>query len=187
MKPLGIKPVLAIYPAVISRMHYAMTWNQVKELSDDGCYIASHGYYHLFLSEKFYKKSPFDFKKEIYTSKKVLEEKLNRKIETMVYPFGLNCDAAVSESKNAGYKYGMTVVPNVTSLPLDDNFHINRYLMTKPRQKEFITYMIKNSENGAVAETKISPENLNTAQAVDEKSSNMNKNSVITYPERIKK
>jgi len=33
MKPMGIKPLLGIYPAIISRMHYAMTWEQVRDLA----------------------------------------------------------------------------------------------------------------------------------------------------------
>ena len=189
MKPMGIKPLLGIYPAIISRMKYAMTWEQVKELADDGCYIASHGYHHMFLSTKYYNEDQISFKKEIYLSKKILEEKLNRKIDTMIYPFGVNSDIAISELKNAGYTYGMTIEPKGTSLPITDNFQIHRYLMTKPGQKGVIAFITKNAGT-------VQAENSQSAvQAVqnttpDNGQKNLNESSklsFINYPERIKK
>ena len=185
MKPMGIKPLLGIYPAIISRQNYAMTWEQVKELSDEGCYIASHGYYHMFLSEKYYKSDPAGFKKEIYHSKKVLEEKLNRKIETMVYPFGVYSDITISELKNAGYKYGMTIIAKMEALPMNDNFHINRYLMTKAAYKGVIARISKQTENVQVSfETPHSAEKIETANMAADRTA---KKSIIYYPERIKK
>lgn len=143
LKPMGIKPMLAIYPAIISRVNYAMTWDQVKELSDDGCYIASHGYHHMFLSEKYFKEEPASFRKEIYLSKKILEEKLNRKIEVMVYPFGVKSPIAISELKKAGYRYGMTIEPHGTQLPVHNNFQVSRFLMTKESEKGFISLITR--------------------------------------------
>lgn len=219
IKPMGIKPLLAIYPAIINRMNYAMTWEQVKELSDEGCYIASHGYHHMFLSEKYYKSDQTGFKKEIYLSKKILEEKLNKKIETMVYPFGVYSDIAVSELKNAGYKYGMTIEPKMEGLPINNNFQIHRYLMTKPAQKDIIARISKQAENSQINSNRngnyiekkeTAPEisdkmnkidnmnsmnnmstvndNMNTAKNMNSMSTvnNINKKSIIYYPERIK-
>ncbi len=145
LKPMGIKPMLAIYPAIIGRVNYAMTWDQVKELADDGCYIASHGYHHMFLSEKYFKEEPASFRKEIYLSKKILEEKLNRKIEVMVYPFGVKSPIAISELKKAGYKYGMTIEPHGTQLPVRNNFQICRFLMTNESEKGFISLISRKS------------------------------------------
>jgi len=185
MKPMGIKPLLGIYPAIISRMKYAMNWDEVKNLADDGCYIASHGYHHMFLSTKYYNEDPISFKKEIYLSKKILEEKLNRKIDTMLYPFGVNSDIAISEMKNAGYKYGLTIEPKMTSLPVSDTFQIHRYLMTKPGQKGVIAYITKNAGT-AHAENNLNP--VNAGQNIDQKNSRGgNMISILSYPERIQK
>jgi len=184
MKPMGIKPLLGIYPAIISRMHYAMTWEQVRDLAKQGCYIASHGYHHMFLSEKYYNKDQAGFKKEIYTSKKTLEEKLDRKIETMVYPFGVNSDIAIRELKNAGYKYGLTIIPRMSSVPVNDSFQIPRYLMTKGSQKGVIARILKHGENldkGLIYAAN-NPEIKH--QSARQK---RNKISIIEYPERIKK
>ncbi len=190
MKPMEIKPLLGIYPAIISRMHYAMTWDEVKQLSADGCYIASHGYHHMFLSEKYYNQEPASFKKEIYLSKKILEEKLNRKIETMLYPFGVNSPIAINELKNAGYKYAMTIEPRMESLPSANNFQIHRYLMTKTGYKGIIAHIIKQS-GAAVAENSQTPSNnlqVNNPIVTEQKNTgNAEQISIIDYPGRIKK
>jgi hypothetical protein len=47
----------------------------------------------------------------------VLEEKLGRKIELMVYPFGVSSDIAIAELKNAGYKYGMSLIQKISDVP----------------------------------------------------------------------
>jgi peptidoglycan/xylan/chitin deacetylase (PgdA/CDA1 family) len=183
MKPMGIKPLLGIYPAIISRMHYAMTWEQVKDLSKNGCHIASHGYHHMFLNEKYYKQDPAGFRKEIYYSKKILEEKLNVKIDTMIYPFGVNSDIAINELKNAGYKYGLTIIPKMSYVPVNDSFQIPRFLMTKGSQKGVITRIIKygeNQDNGQQYAVN------NTGKNSESDRQKHDKISVIEYPERIK-
>lgn len=185
MKPMGIKPLLGIYPAIIGRVEYAMNWEQVKKLSDDGCYIASHGYHHMFLSTKYYGEDKASFLKEIYLSKKILEEKLNRKIEAMVYPFGVNSEIAISELQKAGYKYGMTIEPKMTSFPFKDNFQINRYLMTKPGQKGVIAYITKNA---GTAQSEVVQASVSISQNSNQKNERTgNMLSIISYPERIKK
>jgi peptidoglycan/xylan/chitin deacetylase (PgdA/CDA1 family) len=183
MKPMGIKPLLGIYPAIIGKMKYAMTWEEVKKLSDEGCFIASHGYHHMFLSEKYYNEDQANFKKEIYLSKKVLEQKLNRTIDTMVYPFGVNSPIAISELKNAGYKYGLTIVQGRESLPSKDNFQIRRYLMTKTGQKGVVAHIIKNA--GAVQTADSSGNSDSTGYSTN--SSSSRKLSIINYPGQIKK
>lgn len=183
MKPMGIKPLLGIYPAIIGRMKYAMTWEEVKRLSDEGCYIASHGYHHMFLSEKYFGQEPESFKKEIYLSKKVLEEKLNRKIEAMVYPFGVNSQTAINELKNAGYKYGMSIEPRMESLPSKDNFQIHRYLMTKPGQKGVIAYITKNAGTTQSADAS----GVSDSSEYSKTANGSKKLSLMSYPDQIKK
>jgi peptidoglycan/xylan/chitin deacetylase (PgdA/CDA1 family) len=53
LKPFQIKPVLAIYPGIINSRKFALTWAQLQEMRGDGCEIASHGYFHMYLTTKF--------------------------------------------------------------------------------------------------------------------------------------
>lgn len=184
MKPLGIKPVLGIYPAIISNRKYAMNWDEVKKLYNEGCYIASHGYHHMYLSEKYFKQDRAGFMKEIYQSKKVLEAKLGCKIDTMLYPFGVYSEIAISELKNAGYRYGFSIEPKMASVPFADNFHINRYMITKPAGKGIIARITKNASNDQAGSGQGS---VNSATVSDTGTGSKTGISLINYPETIKK
>jgi len=150
MKPLGIKPVLGIYPAIIGKTSYALTWEQLQELSDEGCYIAAHGYNHLYVHEKAWKESPEKVKREIYLPKKVLQERLNIDIDTYVYPFGAKSDQTIEELKKAGYKYAFTIVGRPAQIPVKNSFEIPRFLLTKGNVKS-TTAMIISRQSGTAS------------------------------------
>ena len=183
MKPLGVKPMLGIYPAIIGRTSYALTWEQLKELSDEGCYIAAHGYNHLYVGDKAWKESPAKVKREINLSKKRLQEKLGIQVDAFVYPFGIKSQQAVEELKKAGYKYAFTIVPGKTALPAEHNFEIPRFLLTKGNVKSTTARIISRS-------VKVASQNRNTPtapgksltgarQAIEEKMETIKKNSEI--------
>lgn len=183
MKPAGIKPVLGIYPAIIGKRKYVMTWEQVAKLKDEGCYIAAHGYNHMFLSSKYYKEDIVQFKKEIYLSKKVLEQKLGITIDAMVYPFGVHSDESLAMMKDAGYRYGFTLDQKKVRIPIEDGFHIPRYMMTKPAYKGIMAHLIKHAdkEETLVASVSSSEKQVKSTQPVKEKV------TIRNYPDRLKK
>lgn len=158
MKPMGIKPVLGIYPAIIGSTAYALTWEQLKELSDEGCYIAAHGYNHLYVSEKAWKESQAQFKREIYLPKKRLQEKLNIEVDTYVYPFGVKSVQAIEELQKAGYKYAFTIVPKKTEIPFLHNFDIPRFLLTKGNIKSLTAKLISGPSMVAAQKNLKTPE-----------------------------
>jgi peptidoglycan/xylan/chitin deacetylase (PgdA/CDA1 family) len=132
--PLNIKPLLAIYPAFIGADKNAMTWQQLREIADHGATIASHGYDHLYVNEKLFRKDPKAFRREIYDSRSRLEEKLRRPVDVFVYPFGARSPITVRTVREAGYRYAMTVDggPADLSLKRDSGFReMPRYLLTR--------------------------------------------------------
>ncbi|MDR3238312.1 MAG: polysaccharide deacetylase family protein [Spirochaetia bacterium] len=132
--PLGIKPLLAVYPAVIGKKKFALTWEQLKELLDDGCSVASHGYHHNFCDEAAMKKDAQSVEKEIVKSKAVLEEKLGRRIETFVYPFGVYSNSTIEALKKAGYSYGMTIKGGSAFIGGSmADYELPRYILTRSK------------------------------------------------------
>ena len=132
LKPLGIRPLLAIYPNIIGKKKYALTWEQLRRLKRDGCTIAAHGYYHLHLNERLYRRDPFSFKREIYKSRSVLEKKLGGTIDIFVYPFGGRFARTVEMVKEAGYRYAFTVDSgSVDPGALADPLQVPRYMLTR--------------------------------------------------------
>jgi len=71
------------------------TYKELKEMVDSGfVQIASHSFSHTNLVE-----SGVDLEKELKDSKEILEQKLNIKVESFVYPFGKYNQKILTETK----------------------------------------------------------------------------------------
>ncbi|HON79740.1 MAG TPA: polysaccharide deacetylase family protein [Spirochaetota bacterium] len=150
-KPLGIKPLLAIYPFIIGRKEYALTWEQLANLSRNGCSIASHGYFHLKINNKLYTSDKKSFNREIFYSKKILEEKLKVSIDTFIYPFGLCTNIGTAVIKKAGYKYAFTIQRNFLKMPLvhnKDMLRLPRFMLTKGNHDYTIRNIVRKFGEG---------------------------------------
>jgi peptidoglycan/xylan/chitin deacetylase (PgdA/CDA1 family) len=131
-KPRNIRPILAIYPSITGKKSFALTWDQLKELAQNGCDIAAHGYYHLHLNQKLYDKDKASFIKEIYAPKEMLEKNLNCKISIFVYPNGVRSDITKKILKEAGYQYAFTIKWGTVLSPLKlntDPYELSRYMI----------------------------------------------------------
>lgn len=145
-KPMGIKPLLSIYPNIIGKKEYAMNWAQLKSLASEGCEIAAHGYFHLKLNKQLYLEKRSDFLQEIIKSKKMLEEKLGITVTSFVYPFGLVIEETEKILRDAGYKTGFTIVGKSVKLPLSansNNYKLSRFMFTRPLAKSNITHIAR--------------------------------------------
>lgn len=134
LKPMGIKPMIAIYPSIIGVSKSFMTWEEVNRLSKEGVYIAAHGYKHLMINQKLYNKNKQEFEDEIFKSKKILEEKTGKKIDTFVYPYGVRSDITKEYLRKAGYKMAFTINWGTLTLPIEKNkdlMELPRYMFTK--------------------------------------------------------
>lgn len=151
-KPNGIRPLLGIYPnIIINKKHYALTWEQLRELANNGCDIAAHGYFHLKVNKKLRDKNPSYFNKEIFLVKKVLEEKLNRKITAYIYPFGLRDEVTIRALREAGYRHAFTINNGRIDIPLaaagDRSFELPRYMVTRTNWKYCFNSVMKNARH----------------------------------------
>ncbi|MCX8123647.1 MAG: polysaccharide deacetylase family protein [Spirochaetes bacterium] len=129
LKPLGIKPMLGINTFIIGKKPYVLTWEELKSLVHEGCSVASHGYFHLFINDELYTKNYRYFKLEVFESKKMLEEKLGITVDTFVYPFGVVTEIGKQALAQAGYTYAFTIKWGAVSLPLvPNNLELPRYM-----------------------------------------------------------
>jgi peptidoglycan/xylan/chitin deacetylase (PgdA/CDA1 family) len=133
-KPRGIKPLLCIYPNIIGKKAYALTWENLGELARAGCDIATHGFYHFPLNQKAYATDAKAFRKEIFLSREVLEKRLNKKVLAFAYPNGVNAPITKQVLQEAGYACAFTVVWGPVLCPLErnpDRFALGRYMIYK--------------------------------------------------------
>jgi peptidoglycan/xylan/chitin deacetylase (PgdA/CDA1 family) len=87
-----------------------MNEKEIKEVLDSGLVeLGSHTLDHLYL-----KLIPQTVaRKQIFESKKVLEEKFKVKVETFAYPYGAFSKKTVDLVKEAGYKAAVSVIPSM--------------------------------------------------------------------------
>lgn len=118
MAPIAEKyhfPVtLFIYPMIISKMPYAMTWNELKQLQKTGLFdVEDHTYWHpnfkqekKRLSEKAYENLVY---KQLVVSKQVLQNHLGTPITLLAWPFGIHNAYLETEAKKAGYAMAFSI------------------------------------------------------------------------------
>lgn len=153
LKEQEIKPVLFIYPAIISRQKYALTYTDLIKYKADAT-IGGHGWYHEKINQKLYNISHKRFFREIYNPKKTLDKKLNLNIKAFAYPYGVFSDITIKHLKKAGYKYafGLTQKPMLLPLTKNKNIHnLPRYMVTKSSWQWIYSILKKNAlANGVV-------------------------------------
>ena len=101
LKKYGDTATFFIYTKVINPKHRTfMSWPEVLELDKAGMEVASHSISHPMLTKI------IDIEKlrtEIAGSKKILEDKLGKKVNTFAYPFYMYNSKVSLEIKKAGY------------------------------------------------------------------------------------
>ena len=114
VKKLNIPITLFIYPESISSSKNFLTWDQLKELKNSALVdIQGHTYSHPNFKVAKRKLSPTAYEqfvqKELFTSKKILEDKIGIKVTLLAYPFGIYNEYLESEAAKAGYVMAFTI------------------------------------------------------------------------------
>ncbi len=172
LRPNNIKPLLGIYPAIIGKKKYALTWEELRDLANKGCDIASHGFYHSKINQKLFDSNKKGFLKEIVHSKKILEEKLEREVDIFIYPFGIVSDLVIEYVKGAGYRYAFSIHRNSLD-PVELKvipYELPRYLTSRVSWKGNFNSIIRNakkSENHKIADRKAVQSNYTSDYDID--------------------
>jgi peptidoglycan/xylan/chitin deacetylase (PgdA/CDA1 family) len=143
----NIKPVLFIYPAVISRMRYALTYSDLSNYIHKGASIGGHGWFHEKVNMELYLEGENRFKKEIYNPKTHLQNRLNVGVSAYAYPFGIYSDITVEHIEKAGYKFAFTIEPYPLEMPVSDEnrFTLPRFMVTKGKWSGIYNELKENS------------------------------------------
>lgn len=131
---------LFIYPSAISNAHYAMTWQQLREMQKSGLVdIQSHTYWHPNFKKEKIRLEANDYEKfvqmQMSKSKEVLEQRLKIHVDMLAWPFGIYDDDLMSAARQTGYLAGFTLERR-TADRSDNLMALPRYLMTDRVQLE---------------------------------------------------
>jgi peptidoglycan/xylan/chitin deacetylase (PgdA/CDA1 family) len=102
-----------IYPNIIGKTANALTWEQIREMSDAGVDIQSHALSHPYLTRRKHRSMSDDdyalwLRKELAESKRILEKHSGKKVQFLAYPYGDYDDTVADEAKKAGYAAALT-------------------------------------------------------------------------------
>lgn len=86
---------------------YYMTWDQIKELDAWGMSIQSHGLDHQYLSDC----DDVELHRQLLLSKKIIEEKIEKKVTLLAPPGGRYDDRVIRLSKSCGYSHILNSEP----------------------------------------------------------------------------
>ena len=109
LKQYNLTATFFIFTNPVGKSKNYMDWENIMELDSLGMEIGSHGHYHLF----FDRISDQELEKEIFGSKKIIEENLGKKIYALAYPFGNYNEDIITLVKEAGFVIGRGITNGV--------------------------------------------------------------------------
>lgn len=125
---------LFIYPSAISNATYALTWDQLRALRDEGFDIEAHTYWHPRFDRERARLSPAEYDAfvtfQLQASRDRLEQRLGRRVSAMAWPFGLYSDDLIARARRAGYVAAFTLDRRCVTRA-DDPLALPRFLVTE--------------------------------------------------------
>lgn len=102
-----------IYPNIIGKTSNALSWAQIREMSDAGVDIQSHALTHPFLTRRKHRTLTDDqylvwLRRELAESRRILEKEAGKKVQFLAYPYGDYDDHVAKAAGQAGYNAALT-------------------------------------------------------------------------------
>ena len=144
LSALGIPFTTFLYPKFILGGEYSLTWDQVREMAENGVDIQSHTLSHGYLTrEKSGRQGDYAswLEKELIESKRILEEKTGTEVNVLAYPYGAYDSAVAEATRKAGYSAALTC--NFGSVtPKTDPFKLHRVIIDRTMSFEEFRYYL---------------------------------------------
>jgi len=113
LKKYGYPATLFVYTSYVGVSKKAITWNQLRELKQNGFTIGSHTIMHSDLSKQGDNEDKEAYltrlRREISNSKQIIDKKLDQNTFILAYPFGRANRTTMAMTQNAGYQLAVTV------------------------------------------------------------------------------
>jgi peptidoglycan/xylan/chitin deacetylase (PgdA/CDA1 family) len=137
---------LFIYPSAISNAAYAMTWEQLRELTATGLFtVQSHTYWHPNFKREKKRLDAAAYDKFVTTqlarSKAVLERHCGCHIDLLAWPFGIYNDDLRERAARAGYVAAFSIDGRQVG-NTDPLLALPRFLMTDAARGKVFEHMI---------------------------------------------
>lgn len=102
-----------IYPNIIGKTSNALSWKQIREMSDAGVDIQSHSLTHPYLTRRKHRSLGDEgygkwLRRELAESRRILEKETGKGVQFLAYPYGDYDDLVATSAKGAGYTAALT-------------------------------------------------------------------------------
>lgn len=109
----GFPFTVFVYPEIIGKTANALTWAQIREMSEAGVDIQSHGLTHAYLGQR---KNRWRgdaryaewLRRELSESRRILENQTGKRVGFLAYPYGDYDDGVIKAAAGAGYSAALT-------------------------------------------------------------------------------
>lgn len=126
-------------PELLKREDKHFNWKEALQMQSSGVIdIQSHTVEHKSLAQLL----SDELKKELFDSKRSIETKLNKSVNTIVYPNGSYNQRVIKEAKNVGYRMGVTISPGLNYYK-GNVMEVKRYIVSHGQTGQGILNMIK--------------------------------------------
>jgi len=134
-RQVAVDDLCARFPEAASAgetvLGHALSWEQIREMSDSRIEFGSHTASHCCLS----KVGAAQLERELLDSKRALEDAIDKPVVSLAYPFGGKSafnDTVIAAARRLGYRIATTYIPGVNRRGSADPFalrrqHIERY------------------------------------------------------------
>jgi peptidoglycan/xylan/chitin deacetylase (PgdA/CDA1 family) len=105
---------LFVYPSAISNADYALTWDQLAEMSRTGLVdVQSHTYWHPDFHQERLHRSADDYRAfvmmQLTRSKQAIEQHIGKNVDMLAWPFGIHDPELEQWAALAGYRAAFTL------------------------------------------------------------------------------
>ena len=132
LKEYQLPATLYLYTDFIDRGPNQLSWQEIREMIDQGMEIGSHSLSHCNLLHMKENESHMDYlkriKDELFLSKAILERNTGSLVQSFAYPYGVYSQQIKMLAKQAGYKALLNVNSMNNSLPFDV-YSLNRQII----------------------------------------------------------
>lgn len=132
LKKYNYPATLFVYTDLINGSSKTLSWAQVEELDKGGVDIQCHTKTHRNLIKKnkneSIKEYISDVEREIVDSSRIIEEKLNKEVRYLAYPYGDTNNLVIAFLKQRGFRGGFTVRRAANPF-FEDHFTLNRSMI----------------------------------------------------------
>ncbi len=127
--------------ALISELSRPLNWRQIREMAEQGIEFGSHTLSHPNLTRL----ADTDLARELTESRRILEQRIERKVEALGYPIGTAeayDERVMQAAAKSGYRLAVTYVPGVNWQAAGHRYELRRQGISRDMSRSYFRGLV---------------------------------------------